>query len=239
MLLVAGGEFWMGTAEGEGRPEEYPQHRLDIGDFMIGRYPVTLGQFELFVGETGYEAEGNWHEFLSPERRQYPVVGVSLYDALAYCLWAGVRLPSEAEWEKAARSTDGRRYPWGERWDPDRCNNWATARGNALSVMYDFIDKRGPVPGGTFPHGSSPYGVAEMVGNVLEWSTTLYSAYPCRPGDGRDMPPPTRERLTSRHLYVLRGGAWHLTDSMDFRCAARFSAYPSCASPFFGFRVAK
>jgi formylglycine-generating enzyme required for sulfatase activity len=238
MMYVPGGEFWMGTVEGEGRGDDGPQHSLELEPFRLGRYAISFEQFERFVQATGYVARGGWKRWSSPQTRQCPVFDVTLYDALAYCAWAGARLPTEAEWEKAARGPDGRRYPWGERWDPERCNNWKMQRGGALAHMVEMVAARGPVPCGSFPDGASPYGVIDLVGNVLEWTASRYAPYPYVAGDGREAAVPPAEQLTSAHAYVLRGGAWYLADSLHFHAAARYHAYPACSSLHFGFRIA-
>jgi len=239
LLLIPGGEFFLGSEEGEGRYDESPGHTVNLGDFYLARYPVTFEQYARFVETTRHETSSAWKKLYKPASANYPVTHVSLYDALAYCHWSGLRLPTEVEWEKAARGTDGRRFPWGDRWDPDRCNNWLTTRGNAVASMLAVVNGRGPTPPGCFPDGSSPFGILDQVGNVMEWTTTLYSAYPYQEGDGRDLPPPRREHLTDRHMYVLRGGGWKYEDSSYFRCASRFWCYPLAFSSVCGFRVAK
>ncbi len=160
----------------------------------------------------------------------HPVVGVSWYECLAFCRWLTgawresgvidsddvVCLPTEAEWEKAVRGTDGRRYPWGEEPDPDRANYDETGIGATSAV-------------GCFPGGASPYGCQDMSGNVWEWTSSLYEPYPYNPEDGRENPDSTRGR-------VLRGGAFF--DGADLvRCAARDYGGPALHFGNFGFRV--
>lgn len=237
LLLVAEGEFWMGSAPDDGREDEVPQMRLSLPAFYIGRYPVTFRQFERFVTETGWEARGEWRRFYVEGAHDHPVTCVTLYDVLAYCQWAGLRLPTEGELEKAARGSDGRRYPWGERWDADRCNNWMTERASALERRAALVHGRGTVPCGAFPDGASPYGVLDLAGNVQEWTRTAYAPYPYDPHDGRDAPL-SLESVQMTWPYVLRAGDWSRHDRMDFRCAARFWSYPAVWSPKRGFRVA-
>lgn len=132
--------------------------------FEISRYPVTNAQYREFVEATGYVSEGGWRESYPPEEEKLPAVNVTSFDARAFCEWADCRLPSELEWEKAARGTDGRRYPWGEEWDPAVCNH----EGAGLSAV-DAHEEAGNV---------SPYGVVDMVGNALEYVDSTSSKRP-------------------------------------------------------------
>ena len=149
------------------------------------------------------------------------MVRVSWYDARAYCDWLSAvtgkpyRLPTEAEWEKAARGTDGRAYPWGNEWDPTRCNAKESGREDASPV-------------GLHAHGASPYGLLDMAGNVWEWTSSLYRSYPFREDDGR-------HDLQSADPRVLRGGSW--LDSFDStRASCRRSYIPAYHSRLHGFR---
>ena len=160
------------------------------------------------------------------------MVGVSWHDAMAYCRWLAdltgdpVRLPSEAEWEKGARGTDGRTYPWGDRWDTTRCNTVESGRGDTTSVR-------------DHPTGASPYGVLDVAGNVWEWTRTLLGTdrehpdypYPYDRSDGRE-----DESAGGDVFRVLRGGAYGYPAHWS-RCASRDWGRPLGASEYLGFRV--
>ena len=220
---IPAGEFMMGSEKGEKR--EKPVHRVHVDSYAIARVPVTNAQYQLFVTATGYSVPEHWQDGRPPkELESHPVVYVSWRDALAYCHWLGqmtgkeITLPTEAEWEKAARGDkDDREYPWGDSFDRLRCNSSELSLGSTTPV-------------GIFPDGASPYGVLDMSGNVWEWSQSKYVAYPYRPGDGRDM---TDESDDGR---VLRGGSW-LRDQGLARAAYRRYNRPPNRSGNVGFRV--
>jgi formylglycine-generating enzyme required for sulfatase activity len=216
---------------------EIPQHEITLPAYYIARYPVTVAQYRAFVQESQYEAQGPWERYGSLSN--HPVVAVTWYDARAYCdwltgqlrAWEGtpgplvrllreedwvVRLPTEAEWEKAARGTDGRTYPWGNEPDADRANYADAGIGSTSAV-------------GCFPGGASPYEVLDMSGNVYEWCRSLYKSYPYDPRDGREDTKATGHR-------VLRGGAFNLIEWF-VRCAYRLRLNPYYRSRRVGFRV--
>jgi formylglycine-generating enzyme required for sulfatase activity len=152
------------------------------------------------------------------------VVNVSWFDALAYCRWLRetthqvYRLPSEAEWEKAARGTDGRPYPWGSEFDKTRCNTFEAGMGHTTPVD-------------AYPAGASPYGVLDLIGNVWEWCSSLYADYPYNAADGR-------EDLDAAGWRVLRGGSWFDAE-WGARSARRLSGRPDAPSRNTGFRVVR
>jgi formylglycine-generating enzyme required for sulfatase activity len=167
MNLIPEGWFTMG--ENNERASNQPQHRVYLDAYCIHRQEVTQQSFSEFLSETGYPASGWPHSFTGAES-ELPATGVIWKDAQAYCQWAGLRLPSEAEWEKAARGSDGRRYPWGNDWDSQKANTLESG-------------STGPKPVGSFPAGASPYGILDMCGNVAEWVSdyfdpAYYSASP-------------------------------------------------------------
>jgi hypothetical protein len=143
-VFVPAGEFVMG--------EGPSQRNVRLDGYWIGKYPVTNVQFARFAEETSH-TQGAWRSAFAPGKERHPVVNVSWEDAMAFCEWAGVMLPGEEQWEKAARGSDGRVYPWGNQWDPSRCNSGST----------------GTTPVDQYPNGSSPYGCFDMAGNVWEW----------------------------------------------------------------------
>ena len=219
--------------------------------YYIARYPVTNAQYALFVKETGHRPPLHWEGSEPPlQLRNHPVVVVSWHDAMAYCRWLTeklrewegtpeplrtlllekgyvVRLPTEAEWEKAARGgltlPNGKRNPFPERkwpwegdFDPEKANTSETGIGHTTAV-------------GCFPGGASPYEVMDMAGNVWEWCQSLYADYPYRPDDGR-------EGLEAKGVRSLRGGSW-LNGRDNARCASRDRPDPYLRDDYIGFRV--
>ncbi len=213
MIYIPGSEFVMGSDEGRGN--EQPAHKVVVAAFYIDRYPVTNAEYKRFIEATGrpvpcYDVEWaspydyNWDvetRSYPPGKDDHPVVLVTWEDALAYAAWAGKRLPTEAEWELAARGTTGRRWPWGNDFEPGRCNTKEAGIGGTSPVTRYS------------PGADSPYGVGDMVGNVWEWTSSLYRPYPYDANDGR-------ESLEAEGWRVLRGGSW-LNDLARACCTAR------------------
>lgn len=202
MVLIPAGWFIMGSPEGEGNDDEHPQRNVYLDAYYIDRYEVTNEQFEKFINATGYQAQGDWWRYYTEEKEKHPVVYVTWNDADAYARWAGKRLPTEAEWEKAARGTSGRKWPWGSVWDASRCSS----------------EEAGPAtttPVGSYPDGASPYGVMDIAGNVWEWCADWYGKNYYQSAVDRN---PTGPSSGSRH--VLRGGSWFFISSY-MRCATR------------------
>jgi formylglycine-generating enzyme required for sulfatase activity len=205
---------------------EQPQHQVHLPTFEIAKYPVTNAEYHAFIWDVGYRLPRDWIGFTFREDTDHhPVICVSKLDAEAYIEWfnrkTGVifRLPTEAEWERAARGTDGRIYPWGNTFDPWRCNT-------AESV------KKGTTPVGSYsPGGDSPCGGADMVGNVWEWTQSPFVPYPYNPNSTVDDP-------KARNRFVVRGGAWYYTRKLA-RCAAREGILANYLSPSIGFRLAR
>ena len=229
---VLAGEFWMGSDRG--LAEESPVHRVFLESFLIAKVPVTNAQYRLFVDAAGHNAPRHWEDGrVTPGLKGHPVVNVSWHDALAYCRWLAevtgkpVTLPSEAQWEKAARGSDDQRdYPWGGAWNDSYCNT------RELGLA-------GSIPVGIFPEGVSPYGCLDMIGNVREWTSSLWKKgwdktvyrYPYDPADGRE-----NLEADDNALRVLRGGSWYGIQG-HARCSYRFRYDPLDWFDLCGFRV--
>lgn len=203
MVLVPPGPFVMGSEE---FAREAPQRTVDLPAFWIDRFPVTNNDYAAFVSATGHRAPVDWHAGQPRDGLGDHPVMVTWTDADAYAVWAGKRLPTEAEWEKAARGTDGRRYPWGNSWDPSRALTWETAA--VTGMRSEPVTAR--------PRGASPYGCEQMIGLLEEWTADWYDAYP-----GSDY----SSRGYGERYRVLRGGAWIFTQT-HARCAYRCFELP-------------
>jgi formylglycine-generating enzyme required for sulfatase activity len=214
MVLIPAGDFLMGT--NERFSDEGPQHIVHLGAYYIDRYEVTNLQYKKFIDETGRRAPQHFNGREVPDgKADHPVTFVTWYDARDYCTWAGKRLPSEAEWEKAARGSDGRRFPWGNDFDIRKANT--PIRWGKIGVEGDTT------PVGAFPEGVSPYGLYDMSGNVWEWTDSWYTAYP-----GNN----TQSENYGEIYKVLRGGSWW--DCSFYKCGI---SAPSYNRAFFNARV--
>ena len=232
LCAVPAGPFRMGSEadDPDGYDDERPAHDCDLSyEYRIGRYPVTVAQFREYVAATGEQPKDP--ESLRGHGNQ-PVVHVSWFEALAFCRWLehrwrqegrlpegwGVGLPSEAEWEKAARGADGRKYSWGDEFDPDRANT-REAKIQEVSAV------------GCFPGGASPWGCEEMSGNVWEWTRNIDKAYPYVRDDGRE-----DIAASSEVSRILRGVSCFAV-SRRARCASRLTLGPVYRPNDCGFRV--
>jgi formylglycine-generating enzyme required for sulfatase activity len=190
MVEIPAGVTVMGSDAGD--PEDAPAHQVDLAAFEIDKFEVTNADFEVFVQATGHVTDAeqagkkNWRDSFGEGKENHPVVRVTWNDASAYCTWLDKRLPTEAEWEKAARGTEGVRYPWGNEWDPAKANTKASGLRGTSAV-------------GSFGAGASPYGVEDMAGNVWEWTADWYQAYP-----GNTI----ADAYYGETCRVTRGGGW-------------------------------
>jgi formylglycine-generating enzyme required for sulfatase activity len=224
-LQVPSGEFWMGADPNKDRfanKNEIPATKIYLPTYWIGRFPITNQQYQCFTIATGYQQPNHWNSDLSIEEFDNPLTNVNWKDAQAFCNWVSemtdwkIRLPSEAEWEKAARGTDQRIWPWGNV--------------PATSANCNF-GSGGPTPIGNFGLASvSPYGCLDMVGNVWEWTQDLYMPYPYQAFGRKDY----ENNVGSR---VLRGGSWFHNES-EARCTSRLKDKIDAVRNFYGFRCA-
>ena len=204
-VLVPAGVFTMGA--------DTEQHQVHLDEYWIGITPVTNRQYQIFVEASGHKTPSHWEVGKIPSKKaNHPVVNVSWHDGRAFCEWLSdlsgeiIRLPTEAEWEKAARGTDGRKYPWGDQAPDVGLCNFNENIGDTTRV------------GRYSPAGDSPYGCLDMAGNVWDWTSSIYKDYPYRVGDGR-------EAIDSDDSRVLRGGSWN-NNGRDVRSAYRSGTHP-------------
>ena len=226
LVEVPASEFMMG----DGGDPECPEHRIFVGRFAIGVFAVTNCQYQHFVAETGHrppiDAEWGypvWRDGSYPAQlANHPVVCVSWDDAVQYCKWAEVALPTEAQWEKAARGPVGTSYSWGNSWDANRCLNYFYKGSEQTCPVYDFAD------------GVSGYGVFNACGNVLEWCRDYYDE-----NYYRVSPPENPAGPDTGEYRVARGGSWG-GGPRECRCACRSEYnFPDERANFRGFRVAR
>jgi formylglycine-generating enzyme required for sulfatase activity len=236
-VQIPAGPFLMGSPPGEKIPdEESPQHEVTVPAYRMGEYPVTNAEYAEFIKRNLQQTvpkKAGWFLREPPDGKlHHPVVGVSWYDARAYCRWLSeetgrtYRLPTEAEWEKAARGENGLIYPWGKAWDPGHCNQ------GGQDTAYVKAH----------PLGVSPYGCYDMVGNVQQWTSTLWGSnvqentfpYPYQARDGRE------DLEADQHLHRVyrlhRGGSFR-DEPSRLRCSARGYSDPDSKLRWRGFRV--
>ena len=234
LCLIPAGIFTMGSDEE--MPNEAPAHTVYLDAYYIGKTEVTNAEYYAFWLENGgagsehtpisYGGEfGAWPE-LAKTKPDHPVIGVSWHSAAAYAAWRGMRLPTEAEWEKAARGTNGRLWPWGNSF-----RQRIKGRTTHANIWNQGGGRLQPV--GSYPTGVSPYGANDMAGNVWEWVSDWYSQTFYHHSPDRN---PKGPRVGSRR--VVRGGSW-LNRQMLARCSTRIGQYPEVGTSFIGFRLAK
>ena len=222
MVLVPAGEFLMGSSTEEA--DERPERRIYLDAFFMDQNETTVGQYASFLEATSHNAPLEWSIMSRPMHQRRPVVNVDWADADAYCTWAGKRLPTETEWEKAARGTDGRIYPWGNESPTTLHANLRKERWSNHYVLSTV---------GSYEAGKSPYGIYDMAGNVWEWVSDWYDAeyYETAPLQNPTGP----ARGTSK---MVRGGSWG-SRAEGLRSAERETHVPSFQGYGTGFRCAK
>jgi serine/threonine-protein kinase len=213
LALIPEGEFLAGQAK----------TRVHLPAYYIAVTPVTNEQWRRFVAQAHYESNRSDRTDRS-DLSDHPVVNVTWHDAVAYCEWAGLRLPTELEWEKGARGLDGREYPWGADWENGRRCRWSGNRGSeeTCSVW-------------AYPEGISPWGLRQMSGNVWEWCADLWD-----PNAPKRWKRGDTAQASASQFRCLRGGAWRIDLTVRFRCARRsLIGYPHERGDAHGFRCAR
>jgi len=220
MVLIPGGKFIMGS--NERWDDEAPEYIESVDKFYIDRYEVTNAEYEKFTYDTKREEPYHWPNGKVPRnKKNHPVIYVNWHDAREYCKWRGKRLPTEQEWEKAARGDSGNIYPWG--------NTWAINKSN-----HPYKGSTGTEPVGSYPNGKSPYGLHDMSGNVWEWVDSFYLPHP-----GNNI----NRGEYGMDKRVLKGGSWF--DCLSYGCGLSAPTFnrsfftPEVKNNSFGFRCAK
>ena len=227
MVEIAEGSFMRGSGTDAGRADERPRRTIYLGGFLIDKYEVTNAQYFKFIAATGHKEPFNVYSTgsLSDMKgiENLPVVQVTWHDAADYCQWVGKRLPTEAEWEKAARGTDERLYPWGD----------VAPSPKQVNFNRDWVTTHTLLPVGSLPDGASPYGVHEMSGNAREWVQDWYDKDYYHVAPNRNPKGPE-----TGLLKVIRGGSWHSFAS-DIRTAASGKGGFALKTHGTGFRCAR
>jgi formylglycine-generating enzyme required for sulfatase activity len=224
MILIPAGKFVMGASGEDGilgievGVDQIPRRQVYLKSFYIDQFETTVGDYRKFIESTAYHEPYSWSD---PNTQKFQntdaLSDVSSVDAENYCRWKGKRLPAEEEWEKAARGTDGRKWPWGNRFAKELTNT----RESGLNKI---------VSPGSFPGDISPYGVYDMGGNVMEWTSSWYEPYP-----GNLL----KRGSFGKKFKILRGGTCTESENPFARTTHRFPVMPTLAQPDFGIRCAR
>jgi formylglycine-generating enzyme required for sulfatase activity len=225
MLFVPAGEFWMGLSEGEGLDDEQPRHKVYLDAYYIDKFEITTERYSKFLAASGWEKPVNWDKVRFPEHAERPVIGVSWSDADAYCRITGRRLPTEAEWERAARDENERKFPWGD----TRPKASLALFGHMTQFSYDILK-----PVGSYPHGKGPYGTFDQAGNVAEWVEDWYDGEYYREGPERNPRGPVRGQYK-----MTRGGSWSDMPVYLMAASRNTKLAPTTRNAFVGFRCAQ
>jgi formylglycine-generating enzyme required for sulfatase activity len=225
MATVTEGPFDMGSNARQALEDERPLHRVWLSTFSIDVYEVATEQYAAFLAASSWPIPWQWETVDLNQHGDRPVIGVDWADADAYCRWKGKRLPTEAEWEKAARGTDGRLYPWGNHVPTDKLANFA------LGARFSYSQVLMPVQ--SHEAGKSPYGLFHMAGNVWEWLSDWYGANYYEHSPEKNPTGPEQGQFK-----VLRGGSW--SDLPKYLLTyGRFKLPPETRNSYTGFRCAK
>jgi len=234
MVLVPEGEFLMGSNQDELKSRigllggagswyilQIPKHNVTLPAYYIDKYEVTNQQFCEFLNFKGtHQEEGNETPWIMISNRTclvYQDETGKYRTKEGYEKYPAVMVPTEAEWEKAAKGKDGYTYPWGMNWDADKCNNMLMSLESVISLMLNFYNDRGIVPPGSIPECASSYGVTDMAGNVMEWCSDWYDE------NYYEISPYKNPRGPETGTYrVIRGGSWENSGIENFRCSNRF-----------------
>lgn len=237
-IKIPAGAFLMGTDQERADMQNKPQHAVNLPAYSIDKYLVSNAQYAQFVAKTKHRPPLDWKNSRIPDGKMlHPVTMVSWYDAKAFCEWAGRRLPTEEEWEKAARGTDARRWPWGDKMDVTRLNTYYNVGSTNIVKQY--------------ANGVSPYGVYDMAGNVSQWTASDFKPYQGSSASAEIFKPkvavsgsPADNAMkiadfvsVDANYKVRRGGSWK-SDPFSTSTFHRDFSLPHYASDFFGFRCA-
>jgi formylglycine-generating enzyme required for sulfatase activity len=225
MGMIPAGAFWMGIDGLQGLDDERPRHAVLLKAYAMDLYEVTVGRYAVFLRQTARTPPLFWDTVDLNEHADRPVIGVDWEDAATYCRWAGRRLPTEAEWEHAARGTDERRYPWGNQTPTQELANYA------IGARFSYSQTLMPV--GHYEKGKGPYGMHDMAGNVWEWVQDWYGTNYYEDSEEQNPFGPKEGQFK-----VLRGGSWSELPKY-LLTYGRFKLPPSTRNSYTGFRCAK
>jgi sulfatase modifying factor 1 len=218
LVLIPEGEFIAAGSGDRGVTEKFKVH---LPAYYLSVHPVTNAQYMRFVNATRYHPPKN-NFWKNAEKADHPVTDVSWHDAKAYCKWAKLRLPSELEWEKGARGMDGREFPWGNAWDQNKCRNNHNKGSETTCEVWEY------------PDGLSPWGLANMSGNIWEWCNDWYESGSYDRYKKSDL-----RASIKGSCRVVRGGSWIYDNFFPFWCSLRQYYHPKLRYSNISFRCAR